>query len=271
MESNSFEFRNATDNEILKTSPKLNLDNNSLYYSNFTGASIKDSSPLMDLILDDFFIDISRSYFNQLQPFLTSLVYFYSPALGKNTARTNLEVKNSGQSFHFDYSHFKFLKFFIYLTDVDESSGAHTFISGSHGSNIKYPTHKKHFSISHTHPNGCIEGQIKPEYIKDNYDCADIKTHSYPKGSLIIEDTSGLHKGRQVISKDREMISLLYSISNYGAYPPENQSIVSSSSNKDLYYLSPLLDSMRDSQKKYFAYNNRVSIYDRIKRKLLVT
>ena len=46
----------------------------------------------------------------------------------------------SAQYFHYDLAHLKFLKFFIYLNDINQpSDGAHSFIKKTHESNLKLP------------------------------------------------------------------------------------------------------------------------------------
>jgi hypothetical protein len=112
-----------------------------------------------------------------------------------------------------------------------------------------------------------LEGQVKEDFIKNNYSERDIIVNSYPKGALIIEDTSGLHKGGHVINGPREMISVLYSISNYGAYNPDTQPIIDLS-NRESEYINPISKSMISEQIRSFKKFNSVSFYVRLKNKL---
>lgn len=265
-ESKLYEFYDVN-NKITNTHPSeiKAIDNTSpLFYSNLKGSIIDPKSNIGRFISNKFFAEISWKYFG-LNPYLCSSVYFYSPEVNRSLSRE--ELKNSAQSYHFDYSHFKFLKFFLYLTDTDLESGAHTFIRGSHGSNIIYPKKESDFIISKSHENGSLEGQVKEDFINSNYSERDIIVNSYPKGALIIEDTSGLHKGGHVINGPREMISVLYSISNYGAYNPDTQPIIDLS-NRETEYLNPISKSMISEQIRSFKKFNSVSFYVRLKNKL---
>lgn len=45
---------------------------------------------------------------------------------------SNKASSEAAQLYHFDMDHLKFLKFFIYLTDVDEHNGPHCYVRKSH-------------------------------------------------------------------------------------------------------------------------------------------
>jgi hypothetical protein len=111
---------------------------------------------------------------------------------------------------------------------------------------------------------------VKEGWVVKNYEQNNIIRHCYPKGTLIIEDTSGLHKGGKVEFGTREMLSLIFCISNYGAYPPDNQPKVDVKD--DLNYLSPLSSSTRAEQISSFNRHNKLSFYEKcygkIKRRL---
>ena len=110
-ESHSFKFFDSESNPIDGHPSQKKLKNiHPLYYSNLTGSVIQPSSGIGKLIVNDMLAKISWKYFD-LNPYLTSLVYLFSPNI--NRELNDVEIKGSAQSFHFDYSHFKFLKFFI--------------------------------------------------------------------------------------------------------------------------------------------------------------
>jgi hypothetical protein len=107
------------------------------------------------------------------------------------------------RGYHFDSYNSQY-KAFVYLTDVsDESYGPYSYIKGSH---------------KRSYPRRRIEGLINR--LLDNkptaavpafYDDDDIVTFTAPKGTLIISDQTGYHRGiPQEEGKKRMLISNSY-------------------------------------------------------------
>lgn len=126
---------------------------------------------------------------------------------------TNFSDKPDAQAaqyFHFDMDRPKWLKFFIYLTDVKSVNGPHSFVAGSHRS-----------------------GGIPPDLLSKGYtrledvevaalfDDCDIMEFSAPRGTIIVEDTRGLHKGKHVERGDRLMLQIQFSNSLFGGEYPK--------------------------------------------------
>lgn len=84
--------------------------------------------------------------------------------------------EREAQLWHRDIDNLYFLKVFVYLTDVDENSGPHLFVSGSHKF-MKWLTFQR-----------LSERDIKRLG-------APIITNVGPRGTMILEDTFGIHKG----------------------------------------------------------------------------
>ena len=92
------------------------------------------------------------------------------------------------------------------MTDCTELTGAHCFIKGSHKNNgIKWSLRKKGYS------------RLSDNEVNTKYDKNDIVQVIAKRGSLLIEDTRGLHKGTNLIKNYRFLIQLQYSSSAYGA------------------------------------------------------
>ena len=108
------------------------------------------------------------------------------------------------QLFHFDLERPKWLKSFIYLNDVDDNNGPHFFVPKSHKNlGIVKEIRSKGYSR--------IEDQIVEKYYPE------IKKITGKKGTLLIEDTRGLHKG-SVVRKDFRCLALLqFNNSNFGS------------------------------------------------------
>ena len=109
------------------------------------------------------------------------------------------DLSKAAQMWHVDLDTVKWLKAFIYLTDVDANSGPHCFCQG---------THK-------TLPLGIIrDGRYSDEMIKSLNIHSDILLA--PKGTLILADTRGIHRGLPVLNGERKIIQLQYSASSFG-------------------------------------------------------
>jgi hypothetical protein len=109
----------------------------------------------------------------------------------------------AAQLYHYDLDRVRWLKVFVYLTDVDEVSGPHAFIRGSHrtiGSKISR------------------DGRYSDAEVFSMYNRADEVVFIAPRGTVILEDTLGLHKGIPAISKRRFILQVQLSI-NYFGYP----------------------------------------------------
>ena len=101
-----------------------NSDSIRFFYSKLL---FRSSRLLTEFIYSDFICSLASAYFCS-RPFMVYTTGWLSK--GKSNA-TREEINQAAQQFHFDVDAFKFLKIFIYLSDVDADSGAHQFYSGS--------------------------------------------------------------------------------------------------------------------------------------------
>ena len=116
-------------------------------------------------------------------------------------AQTNLWISTPGNidqsnSFHQDYDDVNFLKIFIYLNDVDENNGPHSYVKGSLNNMITPDNYKP-------------SDRLPDEYISQNYKDNVLKICG-KKGTAIFEDTNGFHKGTILNSGIRYMLQLQY-------------------------------------------------------------
>lgn len=116
---------------------------------------------------------------------------------------------NAAQYYHFDMDRPKWLKFFINITDVGAANGPHTFVAGSHRSGI-IPRHLLAKGYARL-----TDEEIGSVFAKDSI--LEFKT---PRGSILAEDTRGLHKGKHVEHGDRLMLQIQFSNCLFGGdYP----------------------------------------------------
>ncbi len=122
-----------------------------------------------------------------------------------HTAYSDKPDMEAAQYFHFDMDRPKWLKFFIYLTDVKMTNGPHTFVAGSHKTGgIPNALLKKGYA------------RLTDEEIRAHYHESDIIEFVASRGTIIAEDTRGLHKGRHVEKGDRLVLQVQFSNSLFG-------------------------------------------------------
>ena len=107
---------------------------------------------------------------------------------GRNTAK-------GVQRFHRDFDCARCFKLFIYLTDMDEQSGPHVYVRGSHRSPILDSGKAQ------------TDAQIAESFGEDA-----IMAITAPAGSWFLEDVYGFHKGLLPISKPRLLVAIEYNL-----------------------------------------------------------
>lgn len=127
-----------------------------------------------------------------------------------HTAFSDQPDEEAAQFFHFDMDRIKWLKFFIYLTDVGPDNGPHCFIKGSHRTGgIPSTLLSKGYA------------RLTDEEVFRHFPQRQMIQFLAPRGTIIAEDTRGLHKGLEVRSGDRLMLQIQFSNSLFGGtYPP---------------------------------------------------
>ena len=106
----------------------------------------------------------------------------------------NSDIHNrisDAQEFHFDSDFSRFLKLYIYLTDVDMENGPHVYVEKTH-----IYKNKKHQLTK-----GLSDKQINSNY-------KTIKTITGKHGTLFFEDSFGFHKGNVPNKKHRIMLNI---------------------------------------------------------------
>jgi hypothetical protein len=104
----------------------------------------------------------------------------------------------------------KWLKFFVYLTDVGPDNGPHSFVEGSHRSG-EVPA-----SLLQKGYSRLTDDEVGATFSSDRF-----VEFVAPRGTVIAEDTRGLHKGKHVTRGDRLIFQMQFSNSLFGGdYPP---------------------------------------------------
>lgn len=124
-----------------------------------------------------------------------------------HTSFSDQPDSEAAQFYHFDMDRIKWIKFFIYLTDVSSDNGPHCFIKGSHLTNgIPKELLSKGYA------------RLSDEEVLRHYSKNDLMEFAAPRGTIIAEDTRGLHKGQLVKQGHRLVLQLQFSNSLFG--PP---------------------------------------------------
>ena len=119
------------------------------------------------------------------------------------------EQSGAAQLYHFDLDRLSFVKVFVYLTDVDENTGPHSYIKGSH---------KGYRGATFTRDGRFSDEEVAAAYPKEEYRICG------PAGTVFIADTKGLHKGNPLIDGERLMFQIQFVNSLFGA-PSANSKI----------------------------------------------
>ncbi len=100
------------------------------------------------------------------------------------------------QNFHRDNDAIRFVKLFIYLTDVGEADGPHMFVKGSH-----------------TSQKLLAEGvRLSDAEVEAAHDPNEIMRFTGPFGTTFLEDTFGIHKGELPRANRRLILQVRYTL-----------------------------------------------------------
>lgn len=99
------------------------------------------------------------------------------------------------QRFHRDPDDWRFVKLFVYLTDVDENSGPHIYVQGSHRSDLR--VRARPYDLS---------------YIERKYGPDSARMMLGQRGTAFMADTMGIHMGKPPVERPRLMLIAQYSL-----------------------------------------------------------
>ena len=156
--------------------------------------SIFESQDLQNLISDSFLHEIAEKYLLS-KPYLDPIdLWWFLPFPTRDDAWA--------EEYHFDFDSVRWLKFFFNFEDIELENGPHCFIEGTH----------KDFGIPE---NLRKRGYMRhsDEEVFKYIDRSHERKFTAKAGSLLIEDTRGLHKGLTPTAGRRLLFS--FQLSNY--------------------------------------------------------
>lgn len=168
----------------------------------FEPQDLLDNQDVQTLLADLSLVALAQSYLGA-RPVADVLTMWW------HTNYSDIPDSEAAQYFHFDMDRPKWLKYFIYLTDVEPANGPHSFIAGSHRTR-GIPPHLLRKGYS----------RLQDAEVAEVFDRHDFIEFAAPRGTIIAEDTRGLHKGKHVEKGDRLVLQIQFSNSLFGALQP---------------------------------------------------
>lgn len=153
-------------------------------------ADISDAAAikiLHDIAFDERLISLAAQYFG-CRPYVDSIQAWWS-------LPGNLKAEEA-ENFHRDNDSIRFLKFFLYLTDVSEGHGPHKFVRGSH-----------------TDGRLLERRRLTDDEVEQTFGGNQIMVMTAKAGDAFIEDTFGIHKGQMPETGRRLLVQVRYSVS----------------------------------------------------------
>lgn len=155
------------------------------------------------LLLDDSIQAVASAYLG-CQPVLDFVSMWWVAPFSKSAEA----LSKAAQLYHFDMDRLKFLKFFIYLSDVTTKNSPHCYVRGS--------CFRKPAALLR-------DGRIPDDEIARHFPAQDLIEVTAPRGSIFAVDTRGFHKGKAVEEGERLLLQLEFTNSlfgqNYGTMP----------------------------------------------------
>ena len=156
----------------------LDLENPVAPMNMFTTRQGLDRHPVIAALKGDPVLLAIASEYLGCEPIVISSLIWASPPFGDGPS------SEAAQMFHFDMAHPHFMKFFVYLTDVDEANGPHCVVPGTHRRDLKGWKYRLKMG-----------DRIQDEDIERDYPKITQEVTG-PKGTIFAEDTRAFHKGK---------------------------------------------------------------------------
>jgi len=168
----------------------------------FSHTQLIELPEVQNLIADPALLSLFQSYLGRL-PVFDSVGMWWSIA---SDAPPSAEV---AQMFHYDLDRLRWLKLFVYLTDVDAQTGPHVYATGSHRAGGRGAELLRRGYV-----------RISDEEIEQAYGEDQVVELCGEAGSILLVDTMGMHKGKMPRRANRLVLELQFCSSLFGANYP---------------------------------------------------
>ena len=160
----------------------------------FQAPDLFQNETVQKVATDPYFFSIAQEYLGFNPVFDVLAMWWSSPTKDKH-----LQAR-AAQLYHFDMDRLKFVKFFVYLTDVNTTNGPHCFVRGSH---VRKPLQL------------LKDDRLSDDEILAHYSQDDLFELTGKAGTLIAVDTRGLHKGKPLEQGDRLIFQVQFADSTF--------------------------------------------------------
>lgn len=195
-ELNSLEGYWDGDNCINNKKEKLgiNIKSTKFFYKSDDLVNLKC---VKELLLNKSIIDSARELLDS-EPIINNVSCWHSFV-------SKEPDKQAAQLWHFDMERPKWIKIFFFLTNCNSKNGPHCFISKTHKVG-GIPKRLRMLGYKRL-DNELVESALNKDLIKEII-CE--------KGAIVFEDTSGLHKGKQLLEGHRTIFQIEFATSMFG-------------------------------------------------------
>jgi hypothetical protein len=160
----------------------------------FEGATVGVDDPWFRAVSSRRLLDIANAYLRLWSKLSYVDLWFTVPQRPD-------EPRTASQNWHFDFDDRHLLKAFVYLVDVDADMGPFEFVPGSQ------PGGRYH-AVRPWTPMGY--GRVSDEDVARGVAPEDIVSFTAPRGTLLLCNTSGLHRGGYSTSHPRVLATATY-------------------------------------------------------------
>jgi hypothetical protein len=159
----------------------------------FEGVTLSGDDPWFSVASSRRMLDVANAYL-RLWGKLSYVDLWYTAQQPASNERV------ASQNWHVDFDDKHLLKAFVYLSDVGPESGPFEYVPGSHagGRNVVRPWEPMGY------------GRVSDEEVSSKVDADEIVTFTGPRGTLILCNTSGLHRGGFATAGPRILATATY-------------------------------------------------------------
>src|SRR3989344_1706780 len=187
----------------------------------FDTNDVMNNVDVQALVMDPILINVARDYFGSEPVFDGANMWWLTSYLKEASSE-------AAQLYHFDMDRIKWLKIFIYLTDVSSSNGPHHYVRG---------THKQGSKPAELLKRGYV--RIPDSDLQKYYKKEDFIEACGQAGTIFAGDTKCWHKGSLVTEGHRLVLELQYASSLFGVNYPEVVVDTTSNTFKDFCKQNP--------------------------------
>lgn len=119
------------------------------------------------------------------------------------------------QFFHYDLDDYRFCKLFIYLTDVDEDGGPHVYLPRTHDPDYVAACRPEPGPARDAFDRWYFQDLRKQDADVERYLTQKPVTLTGAKGTRLLVNTEGIHKGLPPQTQDRWLLQLLFGVSSF--------------------------------------------------------